>query len=53
MISLLYEPLPDTIPADGAEIPILTDFRAWVQFIEMLGDKALEPAEKAAAPSAL
>ena len=51
MISLLYEPLPESILADGEALRILTDFRAWVQFIEMLGDKALEPAEKAAALS--
>lgn len=46
MISLLYEPLPECIPAGGRELPVLTDFRAWLQFIGLVGDKALSVADK-------
>lgn len=49
MISLLYEPLPECIEADGREIPVLTDFRAWLQFIGLMNDKTLSDAEKVAA----
>lgn len=46
MIHLLYEALPEVIHADGREIPILTDFRAWLQFIGMVSDKELPEWEK-------
>lgn len=49
MISLLYEPLPDSIDVDGRKVGILTDFRAWLQFIGLMQDKALHDAEKVAA----
>lgn len=49
MISLLYEPLPCCIHADGREIPVLTDFRAWLQFLGLAGDKVLTAEDKAAA----
>jgi len=49
MISLLYEPLPCSIEVGGREVGILTDFRAWLQFIGLMQDKELHDAEKVAA----
>ena len=49
MISLLFEPLPECIEADGQELPVLTDFRAWLQFIGLVNDKTLSDVEKVAA----
>ena len=49
MISLLYEPLPCTIRADGRELPILTDFRAWLKFLGLVRDEVLTAEDKAAA----
>lgn len=47
MISLLTEPLPDCIEADGRRLPIVTDFRDWLKFILLLGDKNLTDHMKA------
>ena len=47
MINILYEPFPDSINADGKEYRILTDFREWLGFAEMLADKTITPEEKA------
>lgn len=41
MINPLYEPFPETVTADGVEYPILTDFREWIRFADMLNDKAI------------
>lgn len=46
MISLLYEPLPECIEADGREIPVLTDFRSWLKFLGLVGDKTLSAYDK-------
>ncbi len=46
MISLLYEPLPHSIEADGRDIPVLTDFRSWLQFVGLVNDKELPVADK-------
>lgn len=46
MLHLLYEPLPEHITADGVSYPILTDFRAWLQFSDMLADKSIPTEEK-------
>lgn len=48
MLNLLYEPLPDCIHADGREIAVLTDFRDWIQFSDMVSDRDLTAEEKAA-----
>lgn len=48
MLNLLYEPLPVCIHADGREIAVLTDFRDWIQFSDMVSDKDLTAEEKAA-----
>ena len=46
MINLLYEPLPNSIHADGEDYGILTDFREWLRFADMIADKELTIAEK-------
>lgn len=40
MISLLTEPLPDSIQADGREHRILTDFRDWIRFLLLVSSDA-------------
>ncbi len=47
MINILYEPFPNSINADGKEYRILTDFREWLGFAEMLADKTITAEEKA------
>ena len=42
MMHILYEPFPDTVTADGQEFEILTDFREWLRFAEMISDTALD-----------
>lgn len=38
MINLLYEPFPDCIEADGRTYPVLTDFREWIRFFDLVSD---------------
>lgn len=47
MINILYEPFPDSITADGKKYRILTDFREWLRFAEMLRDPEISPEERA------
>lgn len=47
MMNLLYEAFPDCIEADGERICILTDFREWIRFSDMLSDHDLTAEEKA------
>lgn len=44
MINLLYEPFPDSIEADGRRYPVLTDFREWFRFSDLIADRDI-PAE--------
>lgn len=46
MINALYEPFPETISADGRNYPILTDFRDWLKFSDMMNDKEISSGEK-------
>lgn len=46
MINALYEPFPETISADGKNYPILTDFRDWLKFSDMMNDKEISSGEK-------
>lgn len=46
MINPLYEPFPETVKADGHDYPIITDFREWFRFAEMIADKELSSEEK-------
>lgn len=47
MINALYEPFPESIHADGQEYKILTDFRDWLRFSDMLHDTEISAADKA------
>ena len=49
MIHLLLDDLPEHIQADGRVYSVLTDFRDWIRFADMLADRALMPEERAAA----
>ncbi len=46
MINALYEPFPDHITADGHTYPIVTDFRDWLRFSDMLTDQSIPDEEK-------
>lgn len=46
MINPLYEEFPETIESDGREYGILTDFREWIRFSDMLSDCELTKEEK-------
>lgn len=46
MINALYEPFPEEIEVDGISYPIVTDFREWFRFADMLADEELEKEEK-------
>lgn len=48
MIHALYEPFPESIHANGQDFRILTDFREWLRFADLLGDKEISAADKAA-----
>ncbi len=47
MINVLFEPFPECIFADGQEYRILTDFREWLRFEEMLRDPDISAEERA------
>lgn len=46
MINVLYEPFPESICADGTVYPIVTDFREWFRFADMLADEEIGKREK-------
>lgn len=46
MINPLYEEFPASIEADGRSYEIVTDFREWIRFSDMLGDRDLTDNEK-------
>lgn len=46
MIHLLIDPLPEEIEADGKRFPIVTDFRDWLRFGSMMGDRSLPVMDK-------
>ncbi len=46
MINILYEPFPDCITADGKEYRVLTDFREWLGFADMVTEKSLSEEER-------
>ncbi len=41
--NMFYEPLPETVNISGKEYKIITDFREWIRFIDMMNDKELPP----------
>ena len=46
MINALYEPFPESITADGIKYPIITDFREWFRFADLLEDDELSKRDK-------
>lgn len=46
MMNLFYDPLPETISVGGSYHAILTDFRDWLRFSDMLREEELAPEDK-------
>lgn len=46
MINALYEPFPESVVIHGRSYDILTDFKDWFRFSDMLEDKTLSEKEK-------
>lgn len=47
MMNILYEPFPESIEADGKKYGILTDFREWLGFADMIADRSMTAEERA------
>lgn len=45
-MNLIYDVYPETVILDGAEREIVTDFKDWLRFMDMLRDETLRPEEK-------
>ncbi len=41
MTNILYEPFPDTIEADSVQYSIVTDFREWLKYADLMADKTV------------
>lgn len=41
--NMFYEPLPVAVNISGREYEILTDYREWIRFIDMMNDKEIPP----------
>lgn len=46
-MNLLYDTYPETVMLNGEEREIVTDFKDWLRFVDMLRDDSLEMEEKA------
>lgn len=46
MINLLYEQYPTELIIDNISYPIITNFRDWIAFFDMINDDILEPKDK-------
>lgn len=46
MINPIYEEFPETVEADGNSYGIITDFREWIKFSDMMNDNGLSSEEK-------
>lgn len=46
MINPIYEEFPETVEADGISYEIITDFREWIRFSDMINDRSLSSEEK-------
>lgn len=42
MINALYEPFPETVKVNGEEAVILTDYREWIRFADLIHKKDLD-----------
>ena len=47
MTNLFYEPFPDFIEADGERYGILTDFREWLRFHDLMTETEIDGYTKA------
>lgn len=43
MINVLYEEYPSSVVIDNISYPIVTDFRNWIAFFDMINDTELKP----------
>ena len=46
MINALYEPFPEHITVEGEEYPIITDFRDWLCFADLMRDSDVSKRDK-------
>lgn len=46
MINALYEPFPEHITVEGESYPILTDFREWLRFADLMRDQNINKSDK-------
>ena len=46
MINALYEPFPEHITVEGEEYPIITDFRDWLRFADLMRDSDVSKRDK-------
>ncbi|MGN1410988.1 MAG: Gp15 family bacteriophage protein, partial [Oscillospiraceae bacterium] len=46
MINILYEQYTTELIIDNVSYPIVTDFRNWIAFFDMINDDILEPKDK-------
>lgn len=49
MINLLFDPLPECVQVDGVDYPVVTDFRDWIAFADLILDPGISPQNKVAA----
>lgn len=45
-MNLLYEPLPESVVVDGVSYPVVTNFRDWIAFFDMMADDSYSPKDK-------
>lgn len=41
MMNLFYESFPDAVAINGRQCPVVTDFREWIKFHDLLADKEI------------
>ena len=46
MLHPLYDSLPDTVSVQGKPYPVVTDYREWLSFLEMLADETYTAEER-------
>lgn len=46
MINALYEPFPESVRAGDNEYPVISDFREWFRFADMISDDELSSRDK-------
>lgn len=49
MINLLFDPLPECVQVDGVDYPVVTDFRDWIAFADLILDPGISQQNKVAA----